>query len=395
MTGYRSRTVILVLLSFVLGCSEFIVVGVLSDIASDLHRSISAVGELVTIFALVYALSTPVVTALLGRLNHLFALLILMAVFILGNLFSAFSSGYLLLCISRILTAVVSGPIISLSLTFASRIAPPEQKPLVISWVFSGFSIASVLGVPIGVWISAKAGWRVTFLSIALLSVVILLMLALALPRGGELHTGTIVQQLRLFHDRRIQLGMLLPMFGAAGVYVVYTYLRPIFSTVLGYSVSTISVLLFLFGFFSILSNQLSGLIAKRSGLRMMPVVYIVQVLLLFLLPVFFRSKPGGTAAIMVLGVTMYLLNSPIQLHFLTIAENEYRESIVLASSLNSIFFNFGISLGSLVGSLIVGSYGLRTIGVGGGALLLIALGLTLGLNRLMAGHTRLRNIEP
>lgn len=387
MRRYPFQTVVLVLLSFALGCSEFIVVGILSDIASDLHVSNAAVGSLVTIFALVYAVSTPFVTLFLGKCNHYISMMALAVVFIAGNLLSAFSGSYALLCVSRVLTAVVSGPLISLSLMFANRIAPERHKPLIISWVFSGFSIASVMGVPIGAWISSLLGWKLAFFTIALFSILVLALLALTLPRTQAESAGGLAEQLHLFHDRRIRVGMLLPMFGAAGVYAVYTYLRPLFSTALGYSVHSISLLLFLFGLTSIVSNQLSGLLAKGDGLRKMPPVYLLQTALMLLLPLLVGSRFSGTMAIMVLGVTMYLLNSPIQLHFLSVAETDYPESIVLASSLNSIFFNFGISLGSLTGSLIVDNWGLSDVGIGGGILSFVALVLVLALNRLMAGR--------
>ncbi|WP_126310648.1 MFS transporter [Methylomusa anaerophila] len=389
MNPYKLQTVALVLLSFTLGCSEFVVVGILSDIAGSLQVPVSQVGILVTAFALVYAVATPIITLLLGPCSHYRSLLLLTVVFIVGNLLSFLSESYLLLCVSRVLTGAVSGPIIAFALTFANRIAPREKKAFIISWVFSGFSIAAVFGVPIGAWISAAAGWRASFLVITVASAIVLFLLAAVLPRRSAAISCGIAEQLGLFKDRRIQLGVLLPLFGSGGIYVVYTYLQPILSTILAYPIHWVTTLLFLYGTTTILSNQLSGVLARKSGLHKMPAVYLLQTALMFTLPLFLNFRAAGTAVILILGITMYLLNSPIQMHFLAVAEQDYPQSVVLASSLNSIFFNFGISLGSLVGGLIVDHAGLGFVGFGGGGLSFTALLLVLTLNRFMTGRRR------
>src|SRR5699024_5548158 len=139
---FKRQSFVLILLAFVLGFSEFIIVGILDDIAQQFSVKISVVGYLVTIFALVYALSTPVVTSLL-KSNLYCALLVLMGIFTLGNLLTAIAPTYAVLVISRIVTALVSGTAISLAMTFSTAIAPLERRAWLVSWIFSGFSIAS------------------------------------------------------------------------------------------------------------------------------------------------------------------------------------------------------------------------------------------------------------
>lgn len=383
MKRYKLQIFTLVLMSFVLGCSEFIVVGILSDLSDSLHISVVRAGHFVTIFALVYAVATPILTTILGRFRQYDSLIILTAIFILGNFLSFASGSYLSFLISRIITAIVSGPMISLGFTFANMLAPPEKRPKVISYVFSGFSIASVFGVPIGTWISTKAGWSFAFLAITLFSIAVFVLIVATLPKAAPEKTVRVVDSLHILNDSRIQVGVLLPLFSAAGFYVFYTYLNPILISVLRFPSSSVSVFLFAFGVTSIISNLLSGVIAEKSGLKKMHLVYILQSILFFSLPVFLRSKIGGTVVIMLLGVSMYLLNSPIQMHFFTVAEKDYPESVVFASSFNSIFFNFGISLGSFLGSLIVDHIGLRYVGIGGGALSIVTILLLFFLNRL------------
>ncbi|KRL13740.1 major facilitator superfamily protein [Schleiferilactobacillus perolens DSM 12744] len=212
MTTFKFRSYVLILLAFVLGCSEFIIVGVLDDIASQLHVGVSTVGLLVTIFALVYAVSTPFVNALVRQHRFYNFILILMAIFIFGNILTAFSSTYLVLVIARVVTAIVSGPLISIALTFANEIAPMDKKAWLVSWIFSGFSIASVFGVPIGTWISTLAGWRMSFVAITVVSVLTFILMLPSLPKDLRQHakksqSGNKQGSLALFKDRRIQLG--------------------------------------------------------------------------------------------------------------------------------------------------------------------------------------------
>lgn len=148
MTKYKVQSLVFILVAFMLGCNEFIVVGILPDLSAQFHTPISTMGYLVTIFAMVYAVSTPFVTILTSRYSRYKTLLTLMIVFLIGNTLSALSIGYLTMMASRIITATTAGSIISLIMTFASTIAPRDKRASLVSWIFAGFSIASVFGVP-------------------------------------------------------------------------------------------------------------------------------------------------------------------------------------------------------------------------------------------------------
>lgn len=385
MKKYQLQTTALVLMAFVLGCSEFIVVGILSDIAAALHTSQTSVGNLVTVFALVYALCTPFVATLLGRGSTTRALLLLTGVFIFGNVLSFAAGNYAVLLVSRVVTALVSGAMLSLGFAIANQVVPLEKRAGAISWIFSGFSIAAVFGVPLGAWISARAGWHMAFLAIIFASAGVFAMLAILLPNEPADELRPVTRQFRLFTDRRIQVGVLVPLFGAAGIYVFYTYLRPILAELLHYSVSAITLMLTVYGGTTILSNHFSGILARGGlGMRRMPKAFAVGAALLFLLTPALQSRAAGTAVVLALGLTMYLFNSPTQLFFLGVAERDHPDSIVLASSLSSIFFNFGISLGALTGGVIVDTAGLAYVGLGGGALTLAAIAVNVWLNHLM-----------
>jgi len=391
---YRWQAIVFVLVAFMLGCNEFIVVGVLSDIAKEYRIPVATVGYLVTIFATVYAVSTPFITILTNRFSRYKTLMVLMVIFLVGNTLSGFGMNYPVLLLSRMMTAMVAGAIISLIMTFASTIAPREKRANLVSWIFAGFSIASVFGVPIGTAISTSYSWHDAFYLISVISAITCVLLGWLLPREVEQVQGSIKNQLVLLKDRRIYVGIALVLFTAATMYAYYTYIRPLLTNALGFSTASLNWLLFLIGIMSILSNRFSGMLAERNGLRIMPRFYVVDMVLLFILPWALHIKWAGLAVLLVMSLIVTLLNSPIQIHFLNIAEEEYPQSAVLASSLNSIFFNFGISLGSATASGMLGSVGLNHISWGAAAYAAISLVLALVLNRVIRDHRRQAKAE-
>ncbi len=234
-----------------------------------------------------------------------------------------------------------------------------------------------------GTWISTQFGWRISFLTVIVISIMTMGLVFFSLPRDFKQKESTISGQLALLKDHKIQVGMLLPMFNLAAIYVFYTYLRPIITNQLHFSVQMLTILLGVFGISNIIGNRVSGLISEGPGLRAMPLVYISQLILMALMPlVFHYSWPGAVLLFLVI-FTMPLINSPIQLFFLSIAEKKYPQSIVLASSLNSIFSNFGIALGSATGGIIVSHLSLNGVGPGGAVYALVSLGLVLWLNHM------------
>lgn len=375
MTKFKIQSIVFVLVAFMLGCNEFIVVGILSDLSKQFQVPISIMVYLVTIFATVYAVSTPFVTVLTSRFSRYKTLLSLMIVFLIGNTLSGLSTSYLFMVVSRIITATTAGSIISLVMTFASTIAPRNKRASLVSWIFAGFSIASVFGVPIGVAISTSYNWRYTFFSISVITILTFILLIFILPRKVKQTQSSIKNQLTLLLDPRIYIGIVLVLFTAATMYAYYTYIRPLLTTSMGFSITSLNWLLFIIGIMSILSNRLSGAIAEKTNpLRTMPKFYVADIILLLLMPFGLKNKITGMAIILILTLIVTVLNSPIQLHFLNIAESDYPQSLVLASSLSSIFFNFGISLGSATASSMVGIVGLDKISVGAAVYAAISL---------------------
>ncbi len=364
----------LILLSFALGTSEFIVVGILPDISQGLSVSLTTAGSLVSVFAFVYAVGTPFTAALAGRFSRFGLMMVLTVLFVLGNLFCALAPGYGWLTAARVLLAVVSGTLISVSMTFVPDVASLEHRATVVSWVFAGFSLASIFGVPMGTTASHLLGWRAAFGLITLCSAAVLVLLVISLPRAQQKVPSGLVQQFVLLRDGRILLSIFTVFFGASASYVLYTYLTPVFEEIIGIPSSWISPVLLLFGVMVLCSNLISGKMAQRKGIYKLRFSFLAMALAMFLLPLALRVPPLGLAVIFVIGLLMYLQNSPIQVNILDIATKEYPGAITLAASANSFSFNFGIAFGSVCGSLMVERLDMGLLGLGGGVLALCAL---------------------
>lgn len=385
MQKYRIQAFLLISVAFILGFSEFIIIGLVDPLAQQFGTSQSSIGLLVTSFALVYAFSTPIINLFVGsKLLHR-VLIGLLAVFELGNLGTALAQSYEMLTLTRIITAIVSGAIISIVITFGAVIAPREKRAGLIAWTFSGFSIASVFGVPLGTWMSTYVGWRSVFFLITLLGAITTVLLYFVIPH--TVRQGKAVKfktQLQILGDHRIQLGLLTPMLNLAGIYSMYTYLSPIILDKLHFQLDWLTPMLFAYGMMSLFSNLLSGRLADNRGLQRMPWVFVTQTVFLLLLPLLLQERILGLLGLMILGLTMYLNNSPIQMHFMDIAEHDYPQSMVIASSFNSIFANVGIAIGSAAGSWAFESFGLTAVGPTGAVFALMALVVSISLSRLL-----------
>jgi len=380
---------ILVALSFMLGMSEFIMVGILPDIAAGLKVSEVTVGNLVSLFALVYAPVTPLGSALSARFPRFATHLTLVGVFLLGNVLCAFAPNYGVLVIARILIALVSGTLVAIAMTYAPDVTTERYRTKFIAWVFSGFSIASVVGVPVGTWVANVFGWRWAFHLVNVLTVVLIVLMVIVLPRNSHIVKIGFLLQFRLFFDRRIQLGVLDVVFGAAASYVFYTYLTPIMRDEVHVPERYLSVGLVIFGAACLWSNLYGGKLADRGRgvepLTHIRPIYCAHAVLMASLIVAHWVPVYGALLLVVLGMFMYLQNSASQVLYMDVASQSHPGSLNLAASLNSMSFNIGIALGSAVGGVVNGHVGLMWLGPVGALFLLCAIAITTMLRPFVA----------
>lgn len=378
---FNLPVIVLISLSFMLGMSEFIVVGILPDIAAGLKVSEVTVGNLVSLFAFVYAPVTPLGSALSARFPRFATHLALVGVFLIGNVLCAFASNYGVLVVARILIALVSGTLVAIAMTYAPDVTTEQYRTKFIAWVFSGFSIASVVGVPVGTWVANTFGWRWAFHLVNVLTVVLMVLMVMVLPRNSRIVKIGFLPQFRLFFDRRIQLGVLAVVFGAAATYVFYTYLTPIMRDEVHVPEQYLSVGLVIFGAACLWSNLYGGKLADRGRgvepLTHIRPIYCAHAVLMASLIVTHWVPVYGALLLVVLGMFMYLQNSASQVLYMDVASQSHPGSLNLAASLNSMSFNIGIAVGSAVGGLVNGHFGLTWLGPVGAIFLLCAVGTT------------------
>lgn len=383
---YRLQSILFVFVAFMLGCNEYMIVGVLPDIAHQYHDSLSTLGLLVTVFALVYAIFTPIITSLANRWRRHHVLLVLMVVFFIGNTWTALASNFISMLFSRVLTATVAGAIISIVLVMASFVAPREKRASLVSWVFAGFSIASVIGIPIGTVISTTFSWHDSFWMISGLTIFVFVSLIWLVPKDTPQFKSTLSKQFTLLKDTRVLLGVVFIVTVCAADYTIYTYIRPLITNEMGFSNTWLNWLLFGMGIFFIIGNKFGGYIADNGGIHRLGGIYIAMTILYLLFGPLLSFKWIAIIIVALLCIAFSSYGSSTQLMFLNIAEKEYPQSLDLASSLNSIFANIGISLGSFTASQAVAFLPMRNLGYVGAVYGLAATILVLVLSKKYTG---------
>ena len=386
---FNLPVLILIASSFMLGMSEFIMVGILPDIAVGLKVSEVTVGNLVSLFAFVYAPVTPLGSALSARFPRFATHMTLIGVFLAGNLLCAFAPNYAVLMAGRILIALVSGTLVAIAMTYAPDVTTDTFRTKFIAWVFSGFSIASVVGVPVGTWVANAFGWRWAFHLVNALTVVLIIGMVAVLPRNSHAAKIGFLSQFRLFCDRRIQLGVLDVVCGAAASYVFYTYLTPIMRDEVHVPEQYLSVGLVIFGAACLWSNLYGGKLADRGRgvepLTHIRPIYCAHAVLMASLIVAHWVPVYGSLLLVVLGMFMYLQNSASQVLYMDVASQSHPGSLNLAASLNSMSFNIGIAIGSAVGGVVNGHFGLMWLGPVGALFLVCAIAITTMLRPFVA----------
>ena len=371
-----ASTLALMSLGFALGACEYVEVVILPDIAEGLDASLGAVGKLVGVFAAGYAIGTPIVTAATGRVPRFRLLMTLLTLFIIVNAVSMLAPGLWVLYLSRALAAVLTGTLTAVAFLFVQEVAPPEHTAKAISMVYTGMSLATVVGNPLNKTLSSMFGWRAPFAVILLAAVILVPVLTRVLPHStgvAEEQTG-FFRQFTVLRDKRYSLCVLMTIFCYAATYVVYTYLTPILTDVLEVGDAFVSPLLMAVGFCCMGSNLLAGWIGSRGDVERTPIVLVGQTALFLAMPLLLGNRWAGMAAVFVMCLLMYVLSTPVQFHASTLAAKEYPFAANLCASTLSVAANIGIAVGSFAGSELQELVGMRQLGLWAAGFALLAL---------------------
>ncbi|WP_127548454.1 MFS transporter [Paenibacillus amylolyticus] len=364
MTRNRENLLILTLtlVSFVLGTTEYVIVGVLKEIESYMKVSLAAAGMLVSGFAIAYAVGTPFAVAFLAKISRRSSILIGFAIVLALNLLTVFSTTFSSLMAIRIVSAVACGLTISLSISIVSDAVNRERRGEAIAWILGGFSIANVLGVPLGTFIGQHLSWSMTFVVTACIGVVPLMFMFRILPRQTTTIAGSFSDQMSLFVKPRILLACLIPVLGNSCIFVVFTYITPLLSETMGVPVQWISAILLIYGACSILSNWIGAKIAKGDFLPKLKGLFVIQAILFLGMSFTVSNLWIGLAFLFLIGCVSSSMSAASQLYLFDVSGAIAPGSKAFASTLLPVAANVGIALGSGVGGIAVNMGGVQWV---------------------------------
>ncbi|MFF0950642.1 MFS transporter [Rhizobium leguminosarum] len=365
---------VLALSSFAIGTTEFVIMGLLPEVAADLSVTIPQAGWLVTGYALAVAIGAPVMAISTAKLKRRTALIALMAFFIAGNLLCALASDYWVLMIARVVTALCHGAFFGIGSVVAAGLVAEDRKARAVALMFTGLTLANVLGVPLGTAIGQAYGWRATFGVVTVIGIVTISGLIAILPRDKQQENGSIRREIAALRNGSLWLALSTTVFFAASMFALFTYIAPLLRDVTGVSPEGVTWTLFLIGLGLTIGNLVGGKLADwRLGATLAGVLAAIAITSIafsytsrFFIPAeitLFLWAMASFAAVPALqvGVVGFGKDAPN-----------------LVSTINIGAFNTGNALGAWVGGLVIDAgFDLTRVPLAAALMALIGLGAT------------------
>lgn len=332
-----------------IGITEFVMMGILPDLALDLSISIPKAGHLISAYALGVVIGAPLLIAIAGKYPPKKLLVFLMILFTVFNALSAFAPNYTTLFIARLLAGLPHGAFFGVGSVVASRIVEKGKEAQAISIMFGGLTLANMVGVPLGTYIGHHYSWRYTFVIVVLVGIITIFSLRKWLPSLPADKNRNLVKELSFFKTQGAWLIILLISIGTGGLFAWYSYIAPLMTEVSGFSANSITYILILAGFGMMLGNFIGGKLADRVS-PAKAALYLLTCMTVSLVIVFFVSSNPILSLIMtfITGAVAFSLGSPIQMLMINTAKG----SEMLAASVSQASFNIGNALGAFFGGL-------------------------------------------
>lgn len=337
----------LAIASFGIGTTEFVIMGLLPQVATDLRVSIPAAGLLIGGYALGVTFGGPVMAVLLSRLPRKSALLGLVAIFTVGNLLCALAPNYGLLMAARLLTALAHGTFFGMGAVVATGLVPASQRSRAISIMFSGLTLANILGVPAGTALGQWTNWRVVFLAIVPIGVVAMVAILRWLPAQAADRPEHLGPQLRILARPMVLLPMLVSGLVSSSLFATFTYIAPLLQNSAGFSPHGVTSVLLLFGVATAIGNLAGGRLADWRQLQSIFGLTTALVLILLVFAAVASSPLGAALAVAAWGMALFACGAPLQTRVVDAAHDAPN----LASTLNQSAFNLGNAIGAWLGA--------------------------------------------
>ncbi|MEV5353217.1 MFS transporter [Streptomyces sp. NPDC086081] len=384
--------------AFGIGTTEFVMMGLLPDVADDLNISIPDAGHLVSAYALGVVVGAPLLAAVTARMSRRTVLIGLMGLFVAGNALSALAPDNGWLLAARFLSGLPHGAFFGVGAVVATNLVAPERKARSVSLMFLGLTVANVAGVPVATLMGQHLGWRATFLGVSAIGLAAIAALALLIPHDHEHATAQGLRgELAALRSVPVWLALGTTVAGFGALFAAYSYITPMLTDAAGYADASVTLLLALFGVGATAGNLLGGRLADRSlrGTLFGGLVSLVAVLALF--PLLMRTEVTAAVAVTLLGTAAFATGSPLQLMVMEKASS----APSLASSANQAAFNLANAGGAWIGGLaLAAGFGATSPALAGAALAVLGVGVAslaavvdrrrapvAGRERVVAGH--------
>ncbi|MGM4928130.1 MFS transporter [Tardiphaga sp. 619_E2_N8_5] len=332
--------------SFGIGTTEFVIMGLLPDVARSLSVTIPQAGYLVSGYALGVVIGAPIVATVTAGIPRKTALLALMALFTIGNLGCALAPDYWLLMTARVVTAFAHGAFFGIGAVVASNLAPREQRTQAVSLMFAGLTLANVLGVPFGTALGQAAGWRAAFWAVVVIGIVAFLAITRFVPSGMPGTRGGLAKEFRALGRWPVLLPMLISTMASVSMFSLFTYITPLLEEVTGLTPHGVTGALLAIGVGLTIGNLIGGRLADRNLLSTIIGAFICLVIVLGALALVVHMTLPTLVLLILWGGIAFALVSPLQIWVVDAATDAPN----LASTLNQGAFNLGNATGAWIG---------------------------------------------
>ena len=343
---------ILALSAFAIGTTEFVIMGLLPDVAADLGVSIPGAGWLVTGYALGVAIGAPFMALATSRLPRKAALVALMGIFIIGNLLCAIATDYNVLMFARVVTALCHGAFFGIGSVVAAGLVAPNKRAQAIAMMFTGLTLANVLGVPLGTALGQYAGWRSTFWAVSVIGVIAAIAQWVWLPKHIAMDNADLAREFKVLGKANVLLALGMSVLASTSLFSVFTYIAPILQDITGVSPHGVTIMLLLFGVGLTAGSMLGGRLADS---RLLPSLVGMALAVVVVLAAFSQTSHSVIPAAITLvlwGIFAFALCPILQLLII----DQAHEAPNLGSTLNQSAFNLGNAAGAWIGGLVVAS---------------------------------------